>query len=58
MKADGEHGSIVTLLCDGGDRYANTYYSDEWLAAQGLEPAPYLHCIEGVLQTGVWPDDD
>ena len=58
MRADGERGSIVTLLCDGGDRYADTYYSDEWLAAQGLEPTAYLKCIEDVLQTGVWRDSD
>ena len=23
---------MVTLLCDGGERYAGTYYSDDWLA--------------------------
>ena len=25
----GEQGSVVTLICDGGDRYAGTYYSDD-----------------------------
>ena len=35
--ATGEHGAIVTLLCDGGERYATTYYDDAWLAAKGLE---------------------
>ncbi|MBC2653044.1 PLP-dependent cysteine synthase family protein [Novosphingobium aerophilum] len=37
MAARGESGSVVTLLCDGGDRYASTYYNDAWLAAKGLE---------------------
>ncbi|MGI8761701.1 MAG: PLP-dependent cysteine synthase family protein [Jatrophihabitantaceae bacterium] len=37
----GERGSIVTLLCDGGERYARTYFDDEWLAAQGIELTPY-----------------
>ena len=37
MAAAGESGSIVTLLCDGGDRYAATYYDDGWLEAKGLE---------------------
>ena len=37
MAAAGETGSIVTLLCDGGERYAATYYDDAWLAAKGLE---------------------
>ncbi len=31
MAAAGETGSIVTLLCDGGDRYGCTYYDDAWL---------------------------
>jgi len=37
MAAAGQTGSIVTLLCDGGDRYAQTYYYDAWLADKGLE---------------------
>ena len=24
-------GSIVSLLCDGGDRYLHTYYDDAWV---------------------------
>ena len=32
MAARGEEGSIVTLLCDDGERYACTYYDDDWLA--------------------------
>lgn len=31
MKEKGETGSIVTLLCDRGDRYLDTYYSPEWV---------------------------
>ncbi|WP_200910489.1 PLP-dependent cysteine synthase family protein [Sphingomonas sp. Leaf34] len=31
MAAAGESGSVVTLLCDGGDRYGCTYYDDAWL---------------------------
>jgi len=46
MDAAGESGSIVTLLCDSGDRYGHTYYDDEWLAAQGIDISPY----GGVLQ--------
>lgn len=32
MRQRGEQGSIVTLLCDSGDRYPDTYYSDSWVA--------------------------
>ena len=31
----GPRGSIVSLMCDGGDRYAGSYYDAGWLAAQG-----------------------
>lgn len=42
MAAAGETGSVVTLLCDGGERYAATYYDNAWLAQKELawhEPA-------------------
>lgn len=35
MRTKGETGSIVTLLCDGGERYATTYYDDAWLRQFG-----------------------
>ena len=37
MAAAGARGSIVTLLCDGGDRYGCTYHDPAWLAESGLE---------------------
>ena len=30
-----QRGSVVTLICDAGERYGGTYYGDEWLAAAG-----------------------
>ena len=56
MRADGEPGSIVTLLCDGGERYADTYFSDSWLQAQGLDIEPYRHTFESALRTGRWDE--
>ena len=32
MRRDGQTGSIVTLLCDSGERYLDTYYNDAWVA--------------------------
>ncbi|MFI0843086.1 PLP-dependent cysteine synthase family protein [Mesorhizobium sp. IMUNJ 23232] len=49
MAAAGESGSIVTLICDSGERYANTYYSDDWLAERQLDPAPHIPAIEAFL---------
>src|SRR5699024_7039284 len=34
MRNAGETGSIVTLMCDGGERYLDTYYDDTWVAAE------------------------
>ena len=31
MMEKGERGSIVTLMCDSGDRYLDTYYNPEWV---------------------------
>ncbi|WP_396897436.1 PLP-dependent cysteine synthase family protein [Nesterenkonia ebinurensis] len=41
MAAAGQRGSIVTLLCDQGERYRDTYYNDDWLENQSLDLAPY-----------------
>jgi cysteine synthase len=40
MKARGESGAIVSLLCDSGERYRLTYYDDAWFASQGIDLAP------------------
>lgn len=40
MVAAGEQGSIVTLLCDCGDRYRSTCYSDAWLEEKGMTAEP------------------
>jgi cysteine synthase A len=54
MIADGQRGSIVSLMCDGGDRYAGNYYSPAWLAAQGLDPEPHERIIREFFDSGVW----
>ncbi len=40
MAARGEEGSVVSILCDSGLRYAGTYYNDAWLEQQGLDWKP------------------
>ncbi len=56
MRAEGETGSVVTLICDSGVRYAGTYYSDEWVAAQGWDLAPHRARLDTFLESGVWGD--
>ncbi|MFG2090883.1 MULTISPECIES: PLP-dependent cysteine synthase family protein [unclassified Spirillospora] len=55
MRAAGERGSVVTLICDGAERYTGTYGSDAWLAEQGLDIGPYLAALNGFLKTGELP---
>ncbi len=54
MRAARSRGSVVTLLCDGGERYANTYYDDEWVASQGMDLEPHLATLERFRSTGMW----
>jgi len=54
MLAAGRTGSVVTLLCDGGERYARTYYSDEWVTAQGLDLAPHAATLRRFATSGEW----
>jgi cysteine synthase len=49
MAEAGETGSIVTLLCDGGERYAATYYDDAWLASKRLEWKPHAEDLATFL---------
>jgi cysteine synthase A len=55
MRARGEPGSVVTLICDGGDRYAGTYYSDAWVNDQGFDLAPHTEALETFLELGAFP---
>lgn len=55
MVAEGRRGSIVTLICDAGDRYAGNYYNAEWLAAHGLDPEPHEATLREFFDSGVWP---
>ncbi|MEU8896627.1 PLP-dependent cysteine synthase family protein [Nocardia sp. NPDC048505] len=54
MLAAGRSGSIVTLICDGGDRYAGTYFDDAWVAAQGMSLAEPTAILEKFHATGAW----
>jgi cysteine synthase len=41
MQEKGERGSLVTLMCDGGERYLDTYYNPEWVAKNIGELTPF-----------------
>jgi cysteine synthase A len=52
LVAAGRRGSVVSLLCDGGERYQHTYYDDRWLAEHGLDPEPFDAAIRRFLTSG------
>lgn len=54
MRRTGQKGSIVTLLCDGGERYANTYYDDGWLRSRDIDITPYLGTLDRFSASGRW----
>lgn len=55
MRESGVRGSVVTLIGDGPDAYRDTFLDEPWLAAHGLDPAPYLSVLERFMTTGEWP---
>ena len=42
MRARGQTGSIVTLLCDAGERYLDTYHDPAWVAECFGDIAPVM----------------
>ena len=54
MRERGESGSIVTLLGDRGERYRETLFDPDWLAARGIELAPWRHTLKQAIEKGVW----
>ena len=54
MVADRRAGSVVTLLCDSGDRYATTYFDDAWIASSGLELSGPQRVLDEFFASGRW----
>ena len=54
MRERGERGSIVSLLGDRGERYAETLFDPDWLRAHGVERAPWDDALRACLARGRW----
>ena len=52
MVAEGRQGSVLSMLCDTGDRYLNTFYDPEWLAEKGFELQPWLDRLQAFYRSG------
>lgn len=53
MKARDERGSIVTLLCDSGDRYLDTYYDSNWVKENIGDLGEFTEKLEKFESAGV-----
>jgi cysteine synthase A len=54
MKTLGRQGSIVTLICDSGQRYERSYFNDAWLQENGFDVAPWEEKLRAFLERGAW----
>ena len=54
MVARGEKGSVVSLICDSGERYGHTYYSEAWLKEKGFSPGKDDERIESIIDGARW----
>ncbi|MGB3291033.1 MAG: PLP-dependent cysteine synthase family protein [Burkholderiaceae bacterium] len=52
MHETGQRGSIVTVLCDSGERYTQTYYNDDWLTARGFDIGRLESAVRDCAQDG------
>ena len=55
MSSGGETGSIVTILCDSGDRYAHSYYNPDWYLRHGIDVAGADAAIAAAVAGGGLP---
>jgi len=46
MRDKGEQGALVTLLCDSGERYLDTYYNPAWVRDTIGDITPYMQQLQ------------
>lgn len=55
LQAKGIPGSVVTLLCDDGQRYRHSYFDDCWLRDNDLECEAQSNAVDALMDRGDWP---
>lgn len=53
LNSQNQEASVVSMICDGGERYLDTYYSDKWLDENGFNIQPYFEQLEEFYKTGI-----
>ncbi|MPT47508.1 MAG: PLP-dependent cysteine synthase family protein [Sphingobium sp.] len=57
MKEEGRRGSIVTILCDSGERYGHSYYNEDWYRQNAIDIASWDEKLSRFI-AGKLPFDD
>ena len=57
MKGRGQRGSIVSLLCDRGERCAETLFNAAWRMARGIHVSPWLDALRACAASGRLADE-
>jgi cysteine synthase A len=52
MQSRGESGSVATLACDLGDRYADTIYDDAWVTSRKIDLRDWQQRLQLLTSTG------
>ncbi|MBL8299527.1 MAG: PLP-dependent cysteine synthase family protein [Rhodanobacteraceae bacterium] len=55
MRARGQRGSIVSLLCDRGERYDETLFDRRWLSAHAIDLQPWRAILDECIKSGSPP---
>ncbi|TXS96420.1 PLP-dependent cysteine synthase family protein [Parahaliea maris] len=55
LNAAGHKASVVSMICDSGERYLNTYYNPRWLEDNGFDIAPYQQQLATFYGSGLMP---
>lgn len=53
MHAAGQSGSIVTILCDGGERYTHSHYDPDWYARNSIDVIQADAIVAQAVQGGL-----
>ncbi len=56
MRARGESGSIVSLLCDRGERYTETLFDDTWLQRHNIRRGEWELKLRRCIAEGSWSE--
>ncbi|TAL73007.1 MAG: pyridoxal-phosphate dependent enzyme [Rhodanobacter sp.] len=54
LRKSGQRGSIVSLLCDPGERYAETLFNPDWLVEHHIDIGPASQALKQSIASGTW----